>query len=390
MVNAIDTSSDKSENFPMEFYFDNAATTPLSQLAMKEYTRVAEEYTGNPSSNHRLGTKAKALLEEKREKIASYLNVKADNLIFTSGATESIALFFETLLWMGKGTVIMSRIEHEAVSSWTRILKTLGWNVLTIRAKGGFVSPEELREKLTKDTKAVFIMSVNNVTGALEPVKEIASVIREYEKENSKRILFFSDSVQALGKTDLRLHEWDVDGASFSAHKINGPRGVGLLYTKNPELIHPLAPAGGQERMHRGGTENLAGIAAFETALGEWIEHRKENEERAGKIKSYISSSLQECGIKIFSPENSSPYILSVEGPLPSEVFTRMLFDRGFCVSAGSACSNNAKGKSEGILEAMGISNQSARKAIRISLGKDTTMEEAEKLVTAFKELING
>ena len=374
----------------MEFYFDNAATTPISKLALKEYERVAEEYIGNPSSNHRLGIKARTLLEEKRSQIASMLSVEEKNLIFTSGATESIALFFETLLWLEKGTVIMSRIEHEAVLSWQKILIKAGWNVLFIKAKGGFVSADELKGMLTKDTKAVFIMSVNNVTGAIEPIKELVSVVREYEKENRKRILFFSDSVQALGKTDLDLKLWDVDCASFSAHKVNGPRGVGLLYTKNNDLIHPLAPAGGQEKAHRGGTENLAGIAAFTVSLGEWIENKEENEEKAASIKNFISSSLRECGVKIFSPEHSSPYILSLEGPLPSEVFTRMLFDKGFCVSAGSACSNNARGKSESILEAMGISNIAARKAIRISLGKDTTLKEAENLVRTFKELING
>ena len=373
----------------MEFYFDNAATTPVSPGALEEYGRVSREVTGNPSSNHRMGTKAKALLEEKRESIASMLGVEAKNIIFTSGATESIALFFQSLLWMGKGTVIMSRIEHEAVTSWDTFLRANGWSVVTIKAKGGFVSSEELKSALTPDTKAVFIMSVNNVTGAVEPVKELVRTVREYEKENGKRILFFSDSVQALGKTGLDLKGWDIDGASFSAHKINGPRGIGMLYAKNPDIIRPLAPAGGQEKGKRGGTENLPAIAAMERALREWMENREENERKAGEIKAYIRKGIEDAGLRIFSPENSSPYILSVEGPLPSEVFTRMLFDRGFCVSSGSACSNNAKGKSEGILEAMGIDNRRAAKAVRISLSKDTTLHQAEALVNTIKELVN-
>lgn len=387
---AIDQSLNYDENFPMEFYFDNAATTPISPLALKEYERVSTQVTGNPSSNHRLGVKARTLLEEKRQSIASMLGVESNNLIFTSGATESIALFFQTLMWLEKGTVIISRIEHEAVQSWAKILKKFGWNVVTIRARGGFVSPEELKASLTEDTKAVFIMSVNNVTGAIEPVKELVKTVREYEKETRKKILFFSDSVQALGKTSLCLREWDVDGASFSAHKINGPRGIGLLYTKNPELIHPLAPAGGQERGKRGGTENLPAIAAFEVALGEWMAKRDENEENARNIKNYLITNLTGVGINIFSPENSSPYILSIEGTLPSEVFTRMLMDKGFCVSSGSACSNNAKGKSESILEAMGISNQRAGRAVRISLSRNSTINEAELLMKAIKEIVNG
>ncbi len=374
----------------MDFYFDNAATTPVSVRALEEYVRVSREIYGNPSSNHRLGSKAKALLEEKRESVASLLGVGKENIIFTSGATEAVALFVESLLWLEKGTVVMSRIEHEAVSSWAKFLEKSGWNVVKIRARGGFVSPSELKDALTPDTKAVFVMSVNNVTGAIEPVEELVRAVREYEKESGHRILFFSDSVQALGKTGLELKTWDVDGASFSAHKINGPRGIGMLYVKNPSIIRPLAAAGGQEGGRRGGTENLPAIAAFERALSEWMEDREEREKKAGEIKAYIKTNLERMGIGIFSPGNSSPYILSVEGPLPSEVFTRMLMDKGFCVSSGSACSNNKRGTSESILEAMGINNRRAGKAVRISLSKDTSLSDAEALVKAFGELLDG
>ncbi len=374
----------------MDFYFDNAATTPVSERALEEYERVSRIVYGNPSSNHRLGTRAKALLEEKRESVASQLGVGKENIIFTSGATEAVALFTESLLWLDKGTIVMSRIEHEAVSSWAKFLEKSGWNVVKIRARGGFVSPSELKDALTPDTKAVFIMSVNNVTGAIEPVEELVKSVREYEKEHGRKILFFSDSVQALGKTGLDLRKWDVDGASFSAHKINGPRGIGMLYVKNPSIIHPLAAAGGQEGGRRGGTENLPAIAAFECALSEWMENRAEREKKTGEIRAYIKTELEKMGINVFSPDNSSPYILSVEAPLPSEVFTRMLMDKGFCVSSGSACSNNRKGKTEGILEAMGIDNRRAGKAVRISLSKDTSLSDAEALVKAFGELLNG
>ncbi len=373
----------------MEIYFDNAATTRISDRALEEYIRVSKDFSGNPSSGHRLGQKAKTLLEEKREKIASLIGAGEKNMIFTSGATESISLFFQSLLWMGKGTVIMSRIEHEAVSSWEGFLKNSGWNVIRIKARGGFVSPDELEKTLTPDTKAVAIMSVNNVTGAIEPVRELVGAVRRYEKQHGRRILFFCDSVQALGKTPLLLREWDIDAASFSAHKINGPRGIGLLYAKNAEIIRPLAVAGGQERGRRGGTENLPAIAAFETALSEWMERKEEAAENACRIKLYLRENLERLEMKIFSPENSSPYILSAGAPLPSEVFTRMLMDRGFCVSAGSACSSNSKGKTDRILEAMGINAHDAAGAIRISLSRTSTLTEAEELVKAIKEIMN-
>ena len=291
---------------------------------------------------------------------------------------------------MEKGTIVVSRIEHEAVTSWMPFLKKQGWNIVKIKAKGGFVTPEELYSSLTPDTKLVAIMAVNNVTGAIEDTKGLVECVRKYEKENGRKILFFSDSVQALGKTGLDLKGSDVDGASFSAHKINGPRGIGLLYVKNPDIIRPIAPAGGQERGHRGGTENLPAIAAFDEALTEWMDNRDKDEERIGRYNTMVRDALTKLGLEIISPENASPYILSIISPLPSEVFTRMLMDKGFCVSSGSACSNNAKGKSEGILEAMGIRNEKAKRAIRISMGRDTKEEDVINLCKAFGELING
>ncbi|MBQ0071902.1 MAG: aminotransferase class V-fold PLP-dependent enzyme, partial [Spirochaetales bacterium] len=254
----------------MEIYFDNAATTQLSKRAASAFLENAQAFPGNPSSVHRKGQLAKAELERLREHMASLLSVKPEQLIYTSGATEAISVFFGNLVWTEPGSILVSRIEHEAVTSWMPYLKKLGWNIVKLKAKGGFVSKEELASSLTPDTKVVAVMAVNNVVGSIQPISELVETVREYEKTNGRRILFFSDSVQALGKTGLDLAGSGVDGASFSAHKINGPRGIGMLYVKNPEALRPIAAAGGQERGKRGGTENLPGAAAFDAALTEW------------------------------------------------------------------------------------------------------------------------
>lgn len=374
----------------MALYFDNAATTLMSKRAQEVYLHTAENYRGNPSSVHRMGHSAKEELERNRKIIASILNVKSSSIIFTSGATESITAFFSSLLWQEPGEILISRIEHEAVSSQLAILERFGWSVKKLKARGGFVSAEELRANLSSKTKLVAVMAVNNVTGAIQPIKELVDAVREFERENRRKIAFFSDSVQALGKTGFDLTESDVDAASFSSHKINGPRGVGILYLKNPNAFRSYASAGGQESGRRGGTENLAGIAAFAEALSEWYENRKEKEEKARRINSYLRFELSKLNLPILSPENATPYILSISATLPSEVFARMLMDKGFCVSSGSACSNNAKGKAESIYEAMGIKHELATKAIRISIDNNTKEEEAELLVKAFQEIING
>lgn len=375
----------------MDFYFDNAATTKLSERAAKTYIKTSQDFPGNPSSIHREGLKAKEELERRREECATILGVKPECLVFTSGATESIGQFFSSLLWQEPGEMLISRIEHEAVSSWMPILTQYGWKITKLKAKKGFVTVDEVKEKLSADTKVVAIMSVNNALGTIQNIREHAKAIREFESERRRKILFFSDSVQALGKTDLDLTGWDVDGASFSSHKINGPRGIGLLYLKNPASFRSIAPAGGQERGKRGGTENLPSIAAFTEALKEWYEEKDEKEPKISKYNTLIRSELEAMDMKILTPEeNVSPYILTIATKLPSEVFTRMLMDKGICVSSGSACSNNAKGKTESILEAMGIKHDDSTKAIRISLTKDTKEEEVNELIKAFKEILHG
>lgn len=371
----------------MDLYFDNAATTKLSERALQAYSDTARLFWGNPSSVHRLGLEARRKLEEERSAIARLMGLPSSSLFFTSGATESIAAVISSLLFTTPGKIIISRIEHEAVASWLPVLRQHGWKTEELRAKGGFVSAEDLRAALTPDTKLVAIMAVNNVTGAIEPIEELVRTVREYEKEGRRRIFFFSDSVQALGKVEYSPDKLGIDGASFSGHKINGPRGIGMLYLRNPSAFRPLAPAGGQEKGKRGGTENLPAISALRAAAEEWLSDQAEKNAKAAERKARIVEALRSCGYDLISPEHSSPYIVSFSSLLPSEVYTRMLSDRGVCASSGSACSNNAKGEGEKILLGMGVRPDTASRAVRISLSNSTTDEEIEGLIAVIKEL---
>ena len=369
-------------------YFDNAATTAISESSLGTYTKVVQHYIGNPSSLHQEGREAKAFLEDIREGIASHLGVNAQELTFTGGATESNALILNSLIWKErKGQVILSGIEHPSVSEYARLLKQLGWKVIVLPAPNGFVQKKDLEKALQPETRLVSIMLVNNVVGSTQDIAGLVEVVRTFEREhNNRKIHFHTDATQALGKIMFDLRSLAVDSASFSAHKLHGPRGVGMLYNTNAG-IESLSRGGGQEKGLRPGTENLGGIAAMHQAIKDAYLHLQSNYNHAMSLNGYMREHLS--FLPILSPQKDcSPYILTLAHPaLPSEVFTRMLFDQGFCVSSGSACSNNAKQKSQEVLTSMLFPPQLAKNSIRISVSKETTLQEVQALVGAITQL---
>lgn len=372
----------------MAFYFDNAATTKMSEKTLELYTSTSSLYFENPSSLYPEGIKAKEINEKARQSIATLLKVSPSSLVFTSGATEGASLFFSSLLLLPASELISSPCEHEAVSSWYKVLEHFGWKITYLKVKNGTINCDDLKEKLNSKVKVVSVMATNNVTGFNFPIADLVKTVREEEKKGTKKILFFSDSVQALGKTNLCLKDSGVDVACFSAHKVNGPKGVGLLYLRNPASFQILSKGGGQENGKRGGTENVSGNVAFSNALTEWYSDES-REKRAREIWETLYVELNNLGLKINSINSGSPFILSFVSPLPSEVYMRKLSDKGFLVSSGSACSNNAKGKSEKILSSMGIKSEDAKRTIRVSFDKSTKLSDVKALIEAIKEL-NG
>lgn len=367
----------------MSKYFDNAATTIISNKALEAYNDTALTYFANPSANHSLGAIAKNKLEECRNKIATFLNVSPNTIYFTSGGTESNSIILSSLLWnKNPGEIIISKTEHSSVINFERILLEKGFKVITINAPNGFVSPKTLQKHLSSRTRMVVIQTVNNVVGSINDIESLVKIVREKEREIGRKIYFHSDAVQALTKIDFDLTTLNVDSASFSAHKFHGPRGIGFLYSKNSN-IQPLSKGGGQEKGLRAGTENLAAIVAMTVALEESLNKSCDS---VIEINDYVRKNLRP---PLISPSsNYSPFIInfSVE-PFPSEVFTRMLDDEGFIVSSGSACSNNVKNKGENVLLAMNVKPSVAKSSIRISFDKNTSLNDAISLVKKINSL---
>lgn len=371
----------------MEYhYFDNAATTRIASGALEAYNRTSLDCFANPSASHSEGHRSAALLSRCRQSAASALCAQERSIFFTSGATESINIVMSSLLCSKRpGRILISAIEHEAVAAWTGFLREKGWTVDTVPARGGFISPSDVYEMTDSQTRLVAVMAVNNVLGTIQDIRSIAEAVRARERESGRPILFFSDCVQALGKTGLRPGQLDIDAASFSGHKIHGPRGIGILYLKKGTIQVP-SHAGGQESGIRGGTENLPAIAALAAAM-EALDSA--DQQKVTVWNRLIRETCSECGIEVLSPDRDcTPYILSIATRLPSEVALRMLQDRGCLVSAGSACSNNARGKAEAVYRAAGF-QKAAGNAIRISFSQDNTDEEVEELARALRSLVS-
>lgn len=373
-------------------YLDWAATTPVSNDVLQEIVRVFKDYPGNPSSMHLEGKKAAVLLEEDRKGCAELLGVLPEHIHFTSGGTESNSIILNSLLLReSRGRIIISEIEHPSIFEYITLLKKIGYDVSIVKPdKTGMITPEAVRSKLTKDTFLVTVMTVNNETGIIQPIKSIAGVIRDFEKENGRPIHFHTDAVQALGKIHINLKELDVDSASFSAHKIQGPRGSGILYSRKRPA--PLSKGGGQESGVRAGTENLPGIHGLYHALKAAVLKLDEHVSHAEFLRDILVSNFHEIpGIDLnFTSDSQSPFIINARSDkFPSEVLTRIMSDRGFALSPGSACSSKSKGRKSRILTSAGLSEKEAFHSFRISTGFLTTREEIEALCQTVREVLS-
>lgn len=374
-----------------EIYLDNAATTKAFPEVTAAVVNALENSYANPSSLHRFGLKAEKILEKARELTASQLGVSKKEIIFSSGGTESnnLAIRGITESYKNRGKhLITSPIEHSSVAELFKALEKEGWQVDQVEVdQEGYVDLNHLESLITEETLLVSIMHVNNELGTIQPVKEIAEII----KEKNKLCFYHVDGVQAFGKVYCNLNQWPIDLYSISGHKIHAPKGVGALYIKNGINLKPLVYGGGQERNLRSGTENIPGIAGFGQAVKKMPFFSPENkiDINLADKKNYLLNSLQQIEeVVINSPAAGAPHIINFSLPgIKGETMLHALESQGVYISTGSACSSKKKGSR--IINACGLSESRSESALRVSLSQEITNEDLDYFIEILKKQID-
>lgn len=373
-------------------YLDNAATTKMSKRVIEEMIESFENIYGNPSSTHTLGQKAKAVVENARHIVAKNLKVEAKEIVFTSGGAEGNNLVIKGFLKQNKDKgkhIITTKIEHSTVLKTFESLEKQGYDVTYIDVtKDGIIDVEKLKKAVRKDTALVSVMFVNNETGVIQPIKEIGEFLKE------KEIFFHTDAVQAIGKFEIYPKELRIDALTVSSHKFYGPKGTGFVFIDKKYNIEKEIFGGSQERNRRAGTENVNGILGTCVALEEVYEKMEVIFEHEKKIQEYLEEKLKnEIGRiqKVEINGENSRRLKNITNVFIENTDIQMLLValdmRGICVSGGSACMSGSLENSY-VLEAMGLNDEKLKSSFRISIGKDTTIEEIDYFIENLKEII--
>ena len=370
------------ENSALEHiaYLDNSSTTKPCEKAKEYINRALETVWGNPSSLHILGMEAETALDEARKTVADSVSARPDEIIFTGSGTEANNTALLSVLKAKKrgGRIITTAIEHPSVLETVKRLEDEGFEVIRLKPdKNGTVPLSALESALTENTLLVSMMLVNNETGALQPVKEAAELV----KKTVPHALFHCDAVQGYGKTEINTGKLGIDLLTASAHKIHGPKGIGFLYCKKGVHIPPFITGGGQERGMRSGTEPMPLIMGFAGALSE-LEKPEIQLKKQQKLFEYAKGKLSETGFSVInSPDGCLPYILNISVPgYRSETLLHFLESRNVFVSSGSAC---AKGHGSYVLGEMGLDRKLIDSALRISFSRYNTEEDVDMLCSA-------
>jgi cysteine desulfurase len=364
----------------MEIYLDNSATTLPYEEVIEAVSNTMREFYGNPSSSHSLGFKAEQKLREIRVNIAKSINASGEEIIFTSGASESNNLLIKGFAKIGSH-IITTKIEHPSVTNTFKALEDSGVNVTYIDVdENGRINISQLIDSITKDTQIVSIMHVNSEVGVIQDIELIGKLI----KEKSSRAKFHVDAVQSYGKLLIDVKKFNIDLLSTSAHKIHGPRGIGFAYIREGLLPISLINGGGQERRLRSGTENLAGIVGFAVAAEIMFKNQYDNFNRVLELKKYFIGKLSSIGDVLINSKDEpyfTPYILSASFiGVKGEVLLHSLEGKGIYVSTGSACSAKSHKNSE-VLKAMGRNIEQQAGTIRFSFCEYNNNDEIDYVI---------
>lgn len=367
-------------------YLDNAATTAVCKEAKEAMVPLLEDEYGNPSANYPFGDRAGSIVERARIRMAAMINANPENIIFTSGGTESDNSAVLKIKDIENSHIITTKIEHHAVLNTCEYARKKGAEVTYLNVNpDGEINIDELEKSIKENTRLISVMFANNEIGTIEPIAKIGSLARAYG------ITFHTDAVQAFGHVPINVARMNIDMMSVSAHKFNGPKGVGFLYVRNIDDFEPLIWGGGQENGKRSGTENVAGIAGMEQAAIQSIKNMSYRMQKEQYLRNYLINRVMNeiDDVKLNGhkfkrlPGNANFSFKNIN----AAKLVEDMGNEGICISAGSACAA-AGGKPSQVIMAINVQKEYAYGTVRITISHENTRDEIDRTVEIMKKLI--
>ena len=367
-------------------YLDNAATTAVCKEAKEEMVPLLEDEYGNPSANYPFGDRAGSIVERARIRMAGMINANPENIIFTSGGTESDNSAVLKIKDIENSHIITTKIEHHAILNTCEYARKKGAEVTYLNVNpDGEINIDELEKSIKENTRLISVMFANNEIGTIEPIAKIGRLARAYG------ITFHTDAVQAFGHVPINVARMNIDMMSVSAHKFNGPKGVGFLYVRNIDDFEPLIWGGGQENGKRSGTENVAGIAGMEQAAIQSIKNMSYRMQKEQYLRNYLINRVMNeiDDVKLNGhkfkrlPGNANFSFKNIN----AAKLVEDMGNEGICISAGSACAA-AGGKPSQVIMAINVQKEYAYGTVRITISHENTRDEIDRTVEIMKKLI--
>lgn len=369
-------------------YADNAATTKLDKTALEAMLPWLLEEYGNASQLYAFARKPKKALVDARATIAECIGALPEEIYFTSGGTESDNWVIKSSAFSDskKQVMITSAFEHHAILHSCSTIENFGYPVVYMSPSNeGYIIPENLEKHITENTRLVSIIFANNELGSIQPIQELCKVAHAHGA------LFHTDAVQAVGHIKINVHELGVDFLSASAHKFNGPKGIGFLFIRKGAELRPYIDGGSQENAHRAGTENVAAIVGMAAALKTNSDLLDKNQQHILKLEKQLLARLDESGVvyRCNCGESKLPGLLSLSFPdKDGEAILHRMDLMGISISTGSAC-NSVNTEVSHVLKAIHLAENYAKGTIRISLGKNNTQQDVENIVTSLVKIVS-